>query len=121
MVRFRLSLPERSPSRTMLRAARSLTEPPGLKYSALAKISTPGNSAAILSRRTSGVLPIVARRGSASVRARIGIGETCAIRTFIDSFTPRQDARSHVAGRKGIDRILSLGSLYHRPNPCQER
>jgi hypothetical protein len=43
-VRAWFSLPERSPSSTMLSAARSLTEPPGLKYSALAKISTPGNS-----------------------------------------------------------------------------
>jgi len=62
MVREWLSLPERSPSRTILDAARSLTEPPGLKYSALAKISTPGNSAAILSRRSSGVLPMVESR-----------------------------------------------------------
>ena len=44
IVRLWFSLPERSPSRTMLSAARSFTEPPGLKYSALAKISMPGNS-----------------------------------------------------------------------------
>src|SRR5271169_2938675 len=42
----------------MLSAARSFTEPPGFRNSALAWISTPGNPAAIRASRSSGVLPI---------------------------------------------------------------
>src|SRR5215472_15811635 len=49
--------PERSPAWIMLSAGRSLTEPPGLKYSALAWISMPGGPTAIRLRRRSGVLP----------------------------------------------------------------
>src|SRR6266852_1506031 len=58
MVRVLSSLPVRSPSRIMLIAGRSLTEPPGLKYSALQYISMPERSAGILSRRMSGVPPM---------------------------------------------------------------
>src|SRR5579862_2397985 len=87
----------------MLSAARSLTEPPGLKYSALAQISTPGYSAETFSRRTSGVLPMVASRGSASVRARYGIGRTCAITTLLDSLDPLKVAEA--------DSLV----LYHHP------
>src|ERR1035437_6839600 len=50
--------PERSPSRIMLRPARSFTEPPGLKNSALAWISTPGNWESSFFSRMRGVLPI---------------------------------------------------------------
>src|SRR5579863_9975268 len=76
----------------MFKAARSFTDPPGLKYSALAQISIPGNSRGMLSSRTSGVFPMVASRGSASVRARCGMGRTYAIDTFLDSFGPGPDA-----------------------------
>src|SRR5437762_3090546 len=89
-------------------AARSLTEPPGLKYSALPKISIPRNSFGIFSRRSRGVLPMVASRGSASVRARWGTGRTSAIATFSDSFRGLNDAKSRNS--------LSQQRLYHRPN-----
>src|SRR5204863_6652941 len=58
IVRRLSSLPVRSPSRIILKAGRSLTEPPGLKYSALQYTSMPESSAAILSSRISGVPPI---------------------------------------------------------------
>src|SRR5882762_1249419 len=54
----RENFPLRRPSVTMLEAARSLTEPPGLYHSALPRISTPGKWRVRLSRRKSGVLPI---------------------------------------------------------------
>src|SRR5580692_12100196 len=43
---------------TMLAAARSLIEPPGFGHSALPRISTLVNSAAIRTRRSKGVLPM---------------------------------------------------------------
>src|SRR5215472_7964352 len=54
----RCNLPERSPSRIIEYAARSFTEPPGLNHSALAQISTLGNSAPSRDRRINGVLPM---------------------------------------------------------------
>src|ERR1700688_2543277 len=50
--------PLRRASATMLAAARSLTDPPGLYHSALPSSATPGRSAVTASRRNSGVLPI---------------------------------------------------------------
>src|ERR1035438_2367774 len=119
MMRRWLSFPERSPSRTMLRAARSLTEPPGLKYSALAQISIPGNSLGMRSRRTSGVFPMVASRGSAWVRARCGMGGTYAINTYLDSFGPGPDANIASPCNQRDYRDLNSRLLYHHPNPCQ--
>src|SRR5690242_12553464 len=52
-----LSLPLRSPSRIIDNAARSLTEPPGLRCSALAKT---GTSAPVRCKRNRGVLPMLA-------------------------------------------------------------
>src|SRR4029077_12102309 len=52
------NFPLRRPSATMLEAARSLTEPPGLYHSALPRISTPGKWRVRRSSRRSGVLPI---------------------------------------------------------------
>jgi hypothetical protein len=50
-----------SPSRIIFIAGRSLTDPPGLKYSALAWISIPGISVVNVARRSKGVLPIKER------------------------------------------------------------
>src|ERR1022692_677436 len=72
--------PVRSPSRIMLRPARSLTDPPGLKYSALAQMATPGNSRPIFSRRSNGVLPIVDNRFLAWVRT--GSGRSAAAMVY---------------------------------------
>src|SRR5688572_8999069 len=53
-----VSRPERSPSRIIASAARSLTDPPGLRCSAFAYTSTPGGSpSARRPRRSSGVPP----------------------------------------------------------------
>src|ERR1017187_5705328 len=93
----------------MLDAERSFTEPPGLKYSALPKISTPANSLEILSRRSSGVLPMVASKGSASVRARCGMGRTDAMVTLL-SIHPLGGKMQplHTFDNKGIVDPLSL-------------
>src|ERR1700716_2343256 len=53
-----LSTPRRSPSSIIDRAARSLTEPPGLNHSAFAYTSTRGNSLSNMRMRSSGVFPI---------------------------------------------------------------
>src|ERR1700704_2217345 len=53
-----VSAPRRSPSSIIERAARSLTEPPGLNHSAFAYTSTRGNSFSKIRTRRSGVLPI---------------------------------------------------------------
>src|SRR5580700_1771466 len=53
-----VNLPLARACATMLAAARSLTEPPGLSHSALPRISTPGRSWAMRARRSRGVLPI---------------------------------------------------------------
>ena len=45
-------------SATMLAAARSFTDPPGLAHSALASTSTPSELRAMRWKRNSGVLPI---------------------------------------------------------------
>ncbi len=55
--------PRRSPSRTMYFAARSLTEPPGLRNSALPRIVQPVSSEALRSL-ISGVLPTVSTKSS---------------------------------------------------------
>src|SRR5690349_12100212 len=62
------SVPRSSASRTMNSAARSLTEPPGLRNSALPRIVQPVSSEA---RRSlmSGVLPIVPRKPSRTCMA----------------------------------------------------
>src|SRR6201997_2430724 len=52
------SFPARRPSATMLAAARSLTDPPGLYHSALPRRATPGRSRVTASRRSRGVFPI---------------------------------------------------------------
>src|ERR1700736_2827780 len=54
------SSPRSSPTSIILRAARSLTDPPGLKPSSFARIRTPGRSRPAVSRVISsiGVLPI---------------------------------------------------------------
>src|SRR5256885_16448571 len=49
-------------SATMLEAARSFTEPPGLYHSALPNSATPGRSAVKASKRNSGVLPMRSTR-----------------------------------------------------------
>src|ERR1035441_81887 len=93
----------------MLDAERSFTEPPGLKYSALPKISTPRNSLEILSRRSSGVLPIVASKGSASVRARCGMGRTNAMATLLSIHPGGAKMQPlHTFDTKGIVDSLSL-------------
>src|SRR5580658_6028054 len=53
-----VNLPLARACATMLAAARSLTEPPGLSHSALPRISTPGKSAPMRTNRSSGVLPM---------------------------------------------------------------
>src|ERR1700685_125329 len=53
-----VNLPLARACSTMLAAARSLTEPPGLSHSALPRISTPGRSLAMRARRSNGVLPM---------------------------------------------------------------
>src|SRR5580704_18278871 len=101
-MRLGLSLPERSPSNTMLSAARSLTDPPGLKYSALPRISMPGNSRETFSRRINGVLPMVESRDSARDRTGAGMGDTLAMGLIL--LIPRAAARMqplHVSGIKG--------------------
>src|SRR5215468_1154975 len=55
------SAPDRSAVSMMLKAARSLTEPPGLAHSALPRISICGHCCVRLSNRRSGVLPTRAR------------------------------------------------------------
>src|ERR1022692_967680 len=120
MMRWWFSFPERSPSRTMLSAARSFTDPPGLKYSALAQISIPGNSLGMRSRRTSGVFPMVASRGSASVRARCGMGSTYAMITYLDSFSPNQDANIASSCNQRDYRTRDSTILYHHPILCQQ-
>src|SRR5215813_13939346 len=55
------SAPDRSAVSMMLKAARSLTEPPGLAHSALPRISICGRCWVRLSNRSSGVLPTRAR------------------------------------------------------------
>src|SRR5277367_480827 len=72
-VESRMTLPGRRsprarPSSIILRAARSFTEPPGLKPSSLAKMRTPGRSRPSVSRviSSSGVLPM----RSSTLRAR---------------------------------------------------
>src|SRR5215831_9940134 len=52
------SKPRRWASATMLAAARSFTDPPGLYHSALPKSVTPGKSRVTASRRKRGVFPI---------------------------------------------------------------
>src|SRR5579885_304817 len=54
------SSPRSSPTSTILRTARSLTEPPGLNVSSLAKMRTPGRRIPAVMRRisSSGVSPI---------------------------------------------------------------
>src|ERR1700722_19842211 len=64
--------PDRSPSRIMLEPARSFTEPPGLKNSALAWISTPGNSESSFFRRIRGVLPIWSSSEDAGAATDLG-------------------------------------------------
>src|SRR5579859_2901145 len=57
--------PRASPSRIICQAARSLTEPPGLNHSALARIVTAGAmpaAAGSRARRKRGVLPIRSSR-----------------------------------------------------------
>src|SRR5579863_4040929 len=54
--------PLRRPSATMLAAARSLTERPGLYHSALPRMVTPGSSRVRASRRSRGVLPMRSTR-----------------------------------------------------------
>src|SRR6266540_214618 len=56
------SNPRRSPSKSMARAGRSLTLPPGFMCSALASRRRPGTPAAMRERSSSGVLPIALRR-----------------------------------------------------------
>src|SRR5215469_8246880 len=65
----------------MLRAGRSLTEPPGLNHSALAQNSMLENSPPTRSKRRSGVFPIRSRRdtpawssGIADSRAEAAMG-----------------------------------------------
>src|ERR1035437_5744595 len=104
----------------MLYAERSFTDPPGLKYSAFPRISTPGNSLEILSKRSSGVLPIVANNGSASLRARCGIGRTNAMLPSFGFTRDHKDATTAYVCNQRDYRISELGLLYHRPNLCQE-
>ena len=65
----------RRPSETMLNAARSFTDPPGLYHSALPNSVTPGRFAVSRSKRRMGVLPMRPDHGltpaprSASCRA----------------------------------------------------
>src|SRR2546422_8641602 len=66
------SFPELSPSKIMLSAGRSLTEPPGLNHSALAQISTL-LEATMLRRRRRGVLP-TSSHASIGECARLRIG-----------------------------------------------
>src|SRR3954470_16384719 len=83
------SLPDLMPSWIILSAGRSLTEPPGLKPSSLAKILTAGEMpAAILRISSSGVSPISSRtdsiffgslkRSVASQRAAEGLAIKCS-------------------------------------------
>src|SRR5208282_2509982 len=58
------SLPERRASATMLAAARSLTDPPGLYHSALPQRCTQGRSRTSASNRNSGVLPMAVSTAS---------------------------------------------------------
>src|SRR5580700_2330656 len=116
IMRLGLSLPERSPSSTMLSAARSLTDPPGLKYSALPRISMPGNSRETFSRRIRGVLPMVESKDSARDRTGAVMGSTLAMGLFL--LIPQVAARMqplHVAGIKGNLKFR----LYHHPKVCQ--
>src|SRR5690348_4348191 len=77
-VESRMVLPGRNsplsiPRSNMLRAARSLTDPPGLKPSSLAKIRTCGRSSPAATARTSssGVLPISSRTSCARATGTI--------------------------------------------------
>ena len=79
-----------------------------------------GEFAGIRSRRSSGVLPMVASSGSASVRARCGTGRTYAMFTFLDSFPPNRMRTLHLYGSKGITWLSELAPLYHHPKPCQQ-
>src|ERR1019366_375778 len=121
IVRLWFSLPERSPSSTMLRAARSLTLPPGLKYSALPKISMPGNSRWIFSRRNRGVFPMVASKGSASVRAKRGMGRALAIATYFDSDGGWLDADIVCSWNQRVNQPSSFDDCTNHPNLCQDK
>ena len=77
------SRPLRSPSRIIQSAGRSLTEPPGFKCSALARICTPaGKSCVIFRNRTNGVLPILDSMESARPK-RHGDSRTSAVMVFL--------------------------------------
>src|SRR5215469_7147866 len=79
------NFPLRRPSEMMLNAARSLTEPPGLYHSALASTCTLGNSRAMRSSRSKGVLPMRAmvRWPSRALRARGSAAAHLADKGFI--------------------------------------
>src|SRR5450631_895626 len=61
MMRSGVSSPLASPSRIMRSAARSFTEPPALRNSALPNTATPGSSFSNMRMRNSGVLPMPPR------------------------------------------------------------
>src|SRR6266542_2891657 len=81
-----VSNPRRSPSRSMARAGRSLTLPPGFMCSALASRRRPGTPAAMRERSSSGVLPIASRRLTPGALLARAAASACS---FIPRSTPR--------------------------------
>src|SRR5580698_2853130 len=66
--------PDLRPAWIMLRAGRSLTEPPGLNHSALAQNSTFGKSLPMRSSLSNGVLPMHSRSDLPGCAVACGLG-----------------------------------------------
>ena len=89
-----LSWPVRTASRIILSAARSFTEPPGLKPSSLARTLTPGDRPrAILLISTSGVLPMIPVTVSTFASSRVAGGAGFGIAVSIKD---REAARGYI-------------------------
>src|SRR5215471_14366764 len=106
------SKPRRWASATMLAAARSLTEPPGLYHSALPKSVIFGKSRVTASRRRRGVLPIRSMRLWPSVSPSLepfsSDSEGCApaaspvvlLKPYVISELEHRDLRNVLGGSK---------------------
>src|SRR3954468_17823436 len=113
-----VSRPDASPSRIILAAARSLTDPPGFCHSAFAYNSTPGLSRSNWCRRTKGVLPIMSRTEESGARFRTdaaSVDGMAQVNRISDRFSPdfTYPANPVKLARIRVDRIR------HAPG-CQD-
>src|SRR5438309_3019448 len=79
----------------------------------------PGRSAVIFSRRSRGVLPIVASRLTARA-AGLGTGTTCAMVPFLDSPAGDKVARLDVLGIERVNGDPRSLSFYQFDYLCQQ-